>query len=416
MAKTIFHIDVNSAYLSWESAYRLQHGEDLDLRTIPSAVGGDKEKRHGIILAKSIPAKKFNIQTGESLNNALAKCPNLYIVPPRYDLYIKSSNAMVSIIKDYASQIQRYSIDECFVDMTDSIALYGDPIFIAETIKSRIKNELGFTVSIGISTNKLLAKMASDLKKPDAISTIYPEEIPSKLWPLPVTELFMVGRATYPKLANMGIYTIGDLACTSVDLLENTFKSHGKLIWSYANGHEFSTVKKSNHLSIKSIGNSTTLSFDADNSEEAHLVLLSLCEMVCMRLRDSGFLTRLVSISIKTSSFEHASHQEKILNPTDQTLEIFNVSKKLFNELWNGDPIRHLGVRVSEFCENDFMQLSMFDQINREKFRNVDRVLDDLRMRYAPGTLVRGGFIGSGIRPITGGVGEDDYPMMSSLL
>jgi DNA polymerase-4 len=416
VTRTIFHIDVNSAYLSWESVYRLQRGEDLDLRKIPSAVGGDKEKRHGIILAKSIPAKKYNIQTGESLNNALAKCPDLEIVPPRYDLYIKSSNAMVSLIKEYACQIQRYSIDECFVDITDSIALYGDPLTIAEAIRNRIRDELGFTVSIGISTNKLLAKMASDLKKPDAVSTIYPHEIPSKMWPLPVTELFMVGRATFPKLANMGIYTIGDVANSPVELLESVLKSHGKLIWTYANGQEFSAVKKSNHLVIKSIGNSTTLSFDADNSEEAHLVLLSLCEMVCMRLRDSGFLTRLVSVSIKTNTFEYASHQEKFIQPTDQTMEIFHVAKRLFNALWNGDPIRHLGVRVSEFCENDFLQLSIFDQINREKLRKVDQVLDVLRTRYTPGALVRGGFIGSGIRPMTGGVGEDDYPMMGSIL
>ncbi|MDW7661222.1 MAG: DNA polymerase IV [Bacillota bacterium] len=416
MDKVIFHIDVNSAYLSWEAIYRLQHGETLDIRTIPSAVGGDPKKRHGIILAKSIPAKIFNIQTGESLMEALKKCPTLYLAPPRYELYVKSSNAMVEIIKEYASQIQRYSIDECFVDVTDSLELFGDPVELANIIKERIKTELGFTVSIGVSSNKLLAKMGSDLKKPDAVSTIFPSEMSEKMWPLPVGDLFMVGRATIPKLGAMGIYTIGDLANSDPEILKFTLKSHGILIWNYAHGREYSPVKKSNHLIIKSIGNSTTIAFDVETRREAHLVILSLCEMVGMRLRDSGYMTRLVGISIKNNLFEHASHQEKFNLPTDQTNEIYEVARRLFDALWDGSSIRHLGVRVSEFCENDFTQISFFDGISRDKQRKLDQVVDILRGRFDASAIMRGSFVGSGIRPMTGGIGEDDFPMMGSIL
>lgn len=416
MSRIIFHIDVNSAYLSWEAVYRLQHGEALDLRTIPSAVGGDPVKRHGIILAKSLPAKPYKIQTGESLMAAFQKCPHLTVVPPRYELYLKSSNALIELISDYSAHIQRYSIDECFVDFTDMVMLYGDPVETAHVIRKRIKKELGFTVSIGISSNKLLAKIASDLKKPDAVTTLFPEEIPSKMWPLPVEELFMVGRATAPKLHFLGIETIGDLANYDLEVLKGSLKSQGVLIWNYANGREDSQVKKSNRLAIKSIGNSSTIPFDIDNRKEAHLMLLSLSEMVGMRLRDSQYLARLVSVSFKTHLFNSSGHQRKFEIPTDHTSEIYRVACELFDELWDGTPLRHLGVRVSEFCENDFIQLHLFDSSTDERKQRLDRVIDELRGRFDPKVIMRGAFVGSGIKPLTGGVGEDDFPLMSSIL
>ncbi|HAS74474.1 MAG TPA: DNA polymerase IV [Clostridiales bacterium UBA8960] len=414
--KIIFHIDVNSAYLSWEAVYRLQHGETLDLRTIPSAVGGDPVKRHGIILAKSHAAKPYKIQTGESLMAAFQKCPHLTVVRPRYELYLKSSNAMVDLIGEYSSQIQRYSIDECFVDFTDMVKLFGDPVETAHIIRERIRQELGFTVSIGISSNKLLAKVASDLKKPDAVSTLFPDEIAEKMWPLPVEDLFMVGRATGPKLRFLGIETIGDLANYDIDILKNTLKSHGVLIWNYANGIEDSTVKKSNRLAIKSIGNATTMPFDIDDRREAHLMLLSLSEMVGARLRDSQYLARLVGVSYKNIGFSSTGHQRKFLVPTDHTTEIYKVACELFDDIWDGLPIRHLGVRVSEFCENDFVQLHLFDQSSSDKKNRLDRAIDALRARYEPGTIMRACFVNSGIKPLTGGVGEDDFPLMSSIL
>lgn len=416
MSKIIFHIDVNSAYLSWEAVYRLQHGETLDLRTIPSAVGGDPVKRHGIILAKSIEAKPFKIQTGESLMAAYQKCPHLTVVAPRYELYVRSSNAMVELISEYSSQIQRYSIDECFVDFTDMSKLFDDPLTAANTIRERIKKELGFTVSIGVSSNKLLAKIASDLKKPDAVTTLFPDEIAQKMWPLPVGDLFMVGRATLPKLNFLGIETIGDLANYDLEILKNTLKSQGVMIWNYANGIETSTVRKSNQLAIKSIGNSSTIPFDIDNREEAHLMILSLSEMVGMRLRDSTYLTRLVSVSYKTHTFNSTGHQRKFDIPTDHTNDIYKMARTLFDDIWDGTPIRHLGVRVSEFCENDFVQMHLFDDSDQEKNARLDQVIDALRVRFDPKTIVRGVFIGSGIKGLTGGVGEDDFPLMSSIL
>lgn len=416
MSKIIFHIDVNSAYLSWESVYRLQRGETLDLRTIPSAVGGDPVKRHGIILAKSIAAKPYKIQTGESLMAAYQKCPHLTVVPPRYDLYVRSSNAMVDLISEYSSQIQRYSIDECFVDFSDMGKLFDDPVVAANTIRERIKQELGFTVSIGISSNKLLAKVASDLKKPDAVTTLFPEEISEKMWPLPVGDLFMVGRSTVPKLNFLGIETIGDLANYDLDVLKTSLKSQGVMIWNYANGIETSTVRKSNQLAIKSIGNSTTIPFDIDNRKEAHLMILSLCEMVGMRLRDSAYLARLVSVSYKTHAFISTGHQRKFDIPTDHTNDIYKVARELFDELWDGTPLRHIGVRVSEFCENDFVQLHLFNHSDVEKNARLDRAIDALRMRFEPKSIVRGSFINSGIKGLTGGVGEDDFPLMSSIL
>jgi DNA polymerase-4 len=315
--RLIFHIDVNSAYLSWEAVYRLQQGAEIDLRTIPSVVGGDVESRHGIVLTKSIPAKKYGIQTGETLFTARQKCPDLVVVPPHYELYMLCSNAMVNILKEYTPTIQRYSVDECFLDFTNMENFYKDPIELAHTIKDRIKNELGFTTSIGVSNNKLLAKMGSDLKKPDAVTTLFPNEMKGKMWPLPVEDLFMVGRATAPKLHSLNIYTIGDLAQHDVDILKIKLKSFGIMLWEYANGIEDSEVRKSNYMDIKGIGNSTTISFDVTDKYTAHLVLLSLCEMVGMRLRDSGNCCRLISVSIKTNGFIQYSHQKKLFSPTD---------------------------------------------------------------------------------------------------
>lgn len=259
MSTLVFHIDVNSAYLSWEATYRLQQGETLDLRTIPSVVGGDETSRHGIVLAKSIPAKKYNIKTGETLHDARIKCPELVIVPPRYWLYMKCSSAMHKILYEYTPIIQRFSVDESFLDFSNMENLYTDYIRLAETIKERIKVELGFTVNIGISNNKLLAKVASDLKKQDRIHTLFPHEIRKKMWPLTVEDLFMVGRATAPKLHKLNINTIGDLANYDVNILKNILKSHGEVIWNYANGIDNSQVRKSNYIEMKGIGNSTTI-------------------------------------------------------------------------------------------------------------------------------------------------------------
>lgn len=230
MRRVVFHVDVNSAFLSWEAVYRLTHlGGTLDLRTIPSAVGGDMAKRRGIILAKSLPAKKYGVRTGETIGEAKKKCPDLMLVSPHYGLYERASGALMEMLREYSPQVEQFSIDEAFLDMTGMERLFGEPVEAAEALRARIRNELGFTVNIGVSSNKLLAKMASDFEKPDKVHTLFPEEIAEKMWPLPVRELFLVGQATEKKLKQLGIDTIGDLACMDVKTLRAYLKKHGGL-------------------------------------------------------------------------------------------------------------------------------------------------------------------------------------------
>lgn len=419
--KTIFHIDINSCYLSVEAVYRIQQGSSLDLREVPAVVGGDEESRHGIVLAKSIPAKKYNIQTGETLFSARDKCKELVIVPPRYSLYIKSSNAMLEILQEYTPKIQHFSIDECFLDFTGMDNLYSDYIELAYTIKDRIKRELGFTVNIGISSNKLLAKVASDFSKPDKVHTLFTHEIKKKMWPLPVEDLFMVGRATVPKLHMLNIFTIGDLAKYDLNIIMHSLKSHGAMIWNYANGIDNSEVRKSNHIGMKGIGNSTTTSFDVIDRKTAHLFIISLVEtvsMVSMRLRNSNNCCSVVSISIRNINFFNYSMQRKLNYPTDITDDISRIACKLFDELWNGVPIRHLGIHVTELCNNDFYQVTFFEDRNKDKKRALDKTIDLIRTKYGTDAVKRTVFLHSGVNHIMGGgVGEEeDYPIMTSIL
>ncbi|MBW9157230.1 DNA polymerase Y family protein [Clostridium tagluense] len=416
MSRLIFHIDANSAYLSWEATYRLQQGEKIDLRTVPSVVGGDEESRHGIVLTKSIPAKKYNIQTGETLYTARQKCPELLIVPPRYWLYMQCSSAMNKIFQEYTPQIQRFSVDESFLDFSDMEHLYPNYIELAETIKERIKKELGFTVNIGISNNKLLAKVASDFTKPDRIHTLFPHEIKKKMWPLPVEDMFMIGRATSPKLHNLNINTIGDLAQYDIRILKNKLKSHGQVIWNYANGIETSDVRKSNHIEAKGIGNSTTIPFDVVDSDTAHKVILSLCETVAMRLRDSRNCCTVVSISVRGSDMIFYSRQKKLIVATDSTKKIYEVACYLFDNVWRGNPIRHLGIHITDFCCNDFYQCSLLDTFDYDKDSRLNKAVDGIRLKYGDKAISRSCFLHSGLNAMCGGIGEDDYPLMSSIL
>lgn len=413
--RIVFHVDVNSAYLSWEATYRLQQGESLDIRTIPAVVGGDPLTRHGIVLAKSIPTKKYNIKTGETLFSALSKCPNLLIAKPNYLLFRQCSEALRDILKEYSPSIQQFSVDEYFLDFTAMEGLFGEAVSAAHTIKERIKKELGFTVNIGISTNKLLAKMASDFQKPDKVHTLFPEEIETKMWPLPVENLFLVGPATSRKLHARNINTIGELAQTDPRFLRSFLKSHGLLIWNYAHGRETSPVRPG-AIPIKGLGNSTTMSFDVEDSSEAHLVLLSLIETVSTRLRHKEYLARLVAISFRTNEFLNYSHQRKISHATDSTNEIWEIACQLLDELWQGQPLRHLGVRVGELCQNDFFQPAFFVR-DLAKERKVDQTIDEIRQRFGAQAIMRSSYLHSGLRPLTGGVvTEEEYPMMTSIL
>ena len=405
MKKIIFHIDVNSAFLSWEAVYRLAHkGSALDLREVPSAVGGDVTKRHGIILAKSIPAKKYGVQTGETLSEARRKCPDLLLAPPNYGLYRECSAAFLGILREYSDLVEQYSIDEAFVDMTESCHLFGAPEETAGQIKDRIRDELGFTVNIGISDNKLLAKMASDFRKPDLVHTLYREEIPGKMWPLPVSDLFFVGRATAKKLASMGLVSIGDIAGADPGWLRAVLKKQGETIWGFANGIDPVLAAPAPN---KGYGNSTTTPFDVTDTETANLVLLALSETLGNRLRADGAKIGVVSVTIRYRDLSCFSHQKTLVSPTDLTLEIYHASRELFSRLWNGEPVRHLGIHTGGAGrEASGRQMSLFDEIDYEKLALVDRTVDSLRRRFGADVVKRAVFLNRAIDHMCGGVPE----------
>lgn len=406
--RTIFHIDVNSAFLSWEAVYRLHHlGCQEDLRRQVSAVGGDMAMRHGIILAKSIPAKRYRIKTGETILEARQKCPQLILVPPNYNLYEKCSRAFMEILRKYSPCVEQYSVDEAFVDMTGTEGLWGEPQTAALRIKNEIRDTLGFTVNVGISENKLLAKMASDFEKPDRVHTLWKEEIPQKMWPLPVNDLFFVGRASTRKLLNLGIRTIGELAHTDPALLKQHMKKHGEVIWAFANGMDVSIVQ-SEPPANKGYGNSTTIAFDVSDASTAKLVLLALAETVGTRLRGAGVKAEVVAVGIRTSDLSYASHQMTLQNATNITIEIHRYACQLFDELWDGRPIRHLGIHTGRIRDGvNLRQLDMFDDTDYEKLETMDATIDRIRGRYGIDSVKRAVFIGSPIDHLSGGISRE---------
>lgn len=407
--RVIFHIDVNSAFLSWEAVYRIQHlGGTLDLRKIPSAVGGDMSKRHGIILAKSLPAKKYNIHTGEPVTDALRKCPGLVIVPPNYSLYEKSSKAFLNILRKYSPVVEQYSIDEAFVDMTGLESLFGSPVVAANRIKDEIYQTLGFTVNVGVSSNKLLAKMASDFKKPNLVHTLFPDEIEEKMWPLSVRDLFFVGGATEKKLHTLGIRTIGELARTDPQVIKSKLKKQGELIWNFANGID-TVVVENEPAANKGYGNSTTIAFDVTDSGTAKLVLLSLAETIARRLRKDHVKIEVISISIRFYDLTFATHQKVLENPTNITAQLHKVACLLFDELWDGRPIRHLGIQTGRVKdESEARQMTLFDDTDYEKLERMDKAIDSIREKFGQDSIKRAAFAEQeNLDHMTGGISRE---------
>lgn len=407
--RIIFHIDVNSAFLSWEAVYRLRHlGGSEDLRTQVSAVGGDMAMRHGIILAKSMPAKKYGIKTGETIVEAKRKCPKLILVPPNYGLYEKCSAAFLELLRQYTPCVEPYSIDEAFMDMSGTEELWGDPLTAAEEIRKRIRETLGFTVNIGISENKLLAKMASDFRKPDRVHTLWKEEIPEKMWPLPVSELFFVGRATTGKLLNLGIRTVGELAKTDPDLLKFHLKKHGLVIRAFAEGRDVSVVR-SEPPANKGYGNSTTIAFDVTDASTARLVLLALAETVAARLRKAKVRAEVLAVGIRYHDLSHVSRQMTLMNPTSLTGEIHGYACRLFDQLWDGTAIRHLGIHAGRVKDDGcgIRQLALFDTMDYEKLETMDVTVDRIRKRYGIDSVMRAAFLGSPIDHMSGGISRE---------
>ncbi len=399
MDRLIFHVDVNSAFLSWESARRVQHGES-DLRLVPSAVGGDRDKRTGVILAKSIPAKKYGVSTGEPVSMALRKCPELVIVKPDFRLYARCSQKFLAVCRKYAPVVEQFSIDECFLDMSGTSRIYPDPIAIAHKIKDEIRDKLGFTVNIGIGPNKLLAKMASDFEKPDKVHTLFFDELEEKFYPLPVRDLFSVGRATAKKLESVNVRTIGDLASLDEETLQiiigGKFAKHLYLV---SHGIDDSPVLAERE-EAKGYSNSITLEEDVRDREEAEQVLLLLSDSVATRLRADGVRAYCVSVVLRSTDFTDRGRQHRLDSPTDNTNEIFSQVKRLFSELWKeGDPIRLFGVAAFDVTKDDGGQLSIFETPEKEKSRDVDKVVDEIRGRFGVDTIQRGSICHSPIVP-----------------
>ena len=396
LERVIFHVDVNSAFLSWTAAYRVHIlGDTLDLRTVPAVIAGDKASRHSIILAKSGPAKKYGIQTGEPLFQALEKCPDLIVVPPDYSLYVEASRHFVQMLRQFSPAVQQYSIDEAWVDMTGTQRIFGPPRLAAEKMRQRIWEELGFTVNVGISSNKLLAKMAGDFEKPNKVHTLFPEEMESKMWPLPVRDLFLVGSATEKKLKGLGIYTIGDLAKAELSVIKKRLGKHGETVWYYANGHNAEMVTPEPEEN-KGYGNSTTTAEDVVTYEDAHQVILSLCETVAMRMRQDGKCGRCISIHLRTNEFKHFSHQAMIHGATNITSELFESASRIFDEAWDGvTPLRQLGVQVTCLSSEPYQQYDLFSgmsPVQYERKLRLDETVDALRDRFGEDVIYRAKF------------------------
>lgn len=400
MERLIFHVDVNSAFLSWTSVKRLANGLS-DLRLVPSVIGGEAGTRSGIVLAKSIPAKQFRIETAEPVSLALRKCPGLVVEPPDFRWYLECSKAFKDICRSYAPAVQEYSIDECFLDMTGTGLLYPDPVKTAYEIKDKIKDSLGFTVNIGIGPNKLLAKMAGDFEKPDKVHTLFRDEIPTKMWPLPVKDLLYCGKSSADRLNTGGIYTIGELAAADITNLKKLMGDKGAdFLHRYANGIDDSEVSEE-YGDAKSYSIVTTEEEDISDYACADRLLLGLTDRVSKRLRRDGMRTTCISVTVRYLDFKTRSHQRKLTEPTDISVEIYEVGKQLLRSLWDGKtPLRLVGIALSDVTKEDITQLSLFPEENekREKRQKMDRTMDDILDRFGKGSLKRG----SGIRPKDG--------------
>lgn len=406
--RIIFHIDVNSAFLSWTAAYRSSVlGNGFDLREVASVVADDSKSRRSIILAKSVPAKKYGVRTGEPLGMALEKCPNLVIVEPDYALYVTASRKLITLLREYSPVVEQFSIDEAWVDMTGTTGLFGPPVMAADHLRERIRRELGFTVNIGIGPNKLLAKMAGDFEKPDKTHTLFFHEIPQKLWPLPVRELFMVGEATERKLALMGIRTVGALAQTDPAFLRRKLGKQGEILWQFANGRDAQMVRSQAEPN-KGYGNAYTTPRDVTELAYGQQVLLSLCETVGMRMRRDGQAGACICVHLRTSSFEDWSHRRTLSGCTNVTAELYRNACLVFEEMWDKKtPLRQLGVQVTRLSGTDFRQYSLFDAGDYDRLEKLDTAVDAIREKFGESAIVRATFLTGETEPMVGGLNKE---------
>ncbi len=371
----------------------MKNGAKVDLREIPSIIGGDKKSRHGVVLAKSISAKKYGIRTGEPVVNAFRKCPNLAMEPPNHRMYREKSQKLMEYLRGFTTKIEQVSVDECYLDFTDIADRFPSPLDAAFLMKNGIRERFGFTVNIGISENKLLAKMASDFEKPDKVHTLFLREVPVKMWPLPLGELFMAGRSSVEVLKKLEINTIGDLANADLSLIELHLKSHGKMLWEFANGIDHSPVQWE-QAEAKGIGNSTTLAEDAATYEEVREVFAGLAESVGRRLRKAGQKANMVSMEIKYHDFQSISHQTQLSKPTSDEQVLLDTACRLFQEAWTGEPVRLLGIRTAKLVDaGEPEQMSIFDLEPQkpvdEKRQRLNAAMNQIRKKYGDDAVMK---------------------------
>ena len=376
------HIDVNNAFLSWTAVLYLKKGIKTDIRKTYAVIGGDEKARHGIVLAKSMPAKKRGVVTAETLFSAKKKCPNLKVYPPNYNFYKKMSDSMLDLIRNYSPDIEQMSIDECFLDYTPVKHLYGDEVEFAYRLKKEIYDTLGFTVNIGIGNNKLCAKMASDFSKPYKVHTLFDDEVEEKMWPLQVDELFGIGKKTAMKLHNLNINTIYDLAHTDSSFLYKYFKNQAKDMIDSANGRG-SDIVVSEESIPKGIGNETTLNRNISSRDELYPYLLALSENVAIRLRKQNKYASVIVVTLKDKFFRRFSHQKKLVNATNLTEEIYKTAFDILNEMNVDDGIRLIGVRLDKLSDTSSHQVSLFEDLKvREDNNELEKTVDELKEKY----------------------------------
>lgn len=386
MERTILHIDLDCFYASVECVYQ------PELRGKPIAVAGDPDSRHGIILAKSYEAKKYGVQTGEALWQAKQKCKDIIFVPPHYDRYIYFSNLAKSIYSDYSDRVEPFGLDENWIDLTGCTHLFGDGVTVADELRKRVSSELGITASVGVSFNKVFAKLGSDMKKPNGTTFIPYDSYQEKVWPLPVKDLLYVGNATAKKLHSIGIDTIGNLAQSGVKSLEYRFGKIGKMLWMFANGKDNSPVSPIDAKPIiKSIGNSTTAPRDLVSDNDIKITLYALCESVAERLREYDFRCKTVSISIRDKNLFSFERQTKLDRPACTSTELFHAAFSLYKSQHLLNPVRSIGVRASNLVCIDYVQLSLYpDDIKMQELELIENAVDKLRSRYGHFIIQRG--------------------------
>ena len=380
MERIILHSDCNSFYASVEC---LHHPE---IREKPVAVGGDIEQRHGIILAKNQLAKQFHVSTGEAIWRAKQKCPELIVLPPNFPLYLRFSRLARDIYLDYSNRVEPFGLDEAWLDITSSENQKDKGERTAHEIRKRIREELGITVSIGVSYNKIFAKLGSDYRKPDAVTMITKENYRQIAWPLPVSDLLYVGPATKRKLNGFGVHTIGELAQTPVEILRSKFGKIGDVLWCFSNGLDSSPVADfQNQPVVKSIGNSTTAPRDLERDEDVKIILYVLADSVARRLREQGLKGRTIHISIRDNSLFSFTRHKTLGFYTNLTGEIAGEALSLFREHYRWKrPVRSVGISVSDLAADTiYSQTSLFcDEVKREKVERLDKALDRLKARF----------------------------------